>query len=84
MRFTHKCSTGHREWGLRTAETEAADWRLGIRHPQELVDPIRRCSFERRVFETDNGTSGAFGRNRHDVNLQEGDEKNEHVDEHRR
>ena len=65
--ITHECGAGHRKWGLRAAETEVADWRLGVRHPQELVYPIRRRSFERRVFKIDNGASIAFGRNRRGV-----------------
>jgi len=82
--ITHKRGTGQRKWGLGAAETEVADWRLGVRHPQKLVYPIRRRSLERRVFETDNGTSDAFVRNRRGVNtnLQQGGKKNESVDKH--
>jgi len=65
--ISHKRVTRDREWGLRSPETEVADWRLGIRHPQELVHPIRRRSLERRVIETDNGTSSVFSRIRRSV-----------------
>ena len=68
-RITHKRDTGYRKWGFRLTETEVAEWRLGVRNPQELVYPIpRRNPFERSVTKADNGTAGVLAHERCSTN----------------
>jgi len=67
-------------------KTEVSNWGLGIRNPQEPIHPTRRGPLERCIFETDNRTTGTFGRSHCDVNtsLREGDEKDKDAEQHPR
>ena len=61
--ITHRRGAGQRKRGLRAAETEIANRRLGVRNPQEFFYPARRSSLERYIVKGDKRTTGGANAN---------------------